>query len=466
MKRNFFLLSFFLLFIGFSAFAGPELGGEISYKRLTKYSYLVKYTHYRDCQGTPLASTIKLNVKSPGCNSGYDVPLNQQSRKLGKPYGAATPPSCPGAATPLYEIVTYSGVVNFSLADAKCRNLVLSVSLTDRTEAENLVANAANTGYYTEALLQLTNTINSSPVFDTLRTQLMYVNLGTDYKFSMAAKDPDGDSLVYSLVAPLQNANSPVTYKTWSTGPGLPPNFIINPNPRPPFSTPFNPQIAQIQGSFYSATAPVFSIRIDWNGPPTVPYPAAPNNGMIWAANPYFVLNRANGDLSFAALSYNPNLQNLPGVNKYLVSILVEEFRKINGVATKIGSVRRETLIQVFDKNPLLDPVLVSNGNINNQRGSNVTTTPEPLQKQLFTAFPNPFSDELNFNLDLTTKAENIVIYDLLGQKVDVISLKTLGLGAQKVKWQNAGKHAAGAYIARLISADKTVQTLKFTKVQ
>jgi hypothetical protein len=95
-----------------------------------------------------------------------------------------------------------------------------------------------------------------------------------------------------------------------------------------------------------------------------------------------------------------------------------------------------------------------------------VTSTPEAFSHASFTAFPNPFSEELIFTLNQTGKAESILIYNLLGQQIDKIQLKTLGLGEQKVQWQNAGKHAAGTYVARLISADKSVQALKFTKLQ
>lgn len=87
--------------------------------------------------------------------------------------------------------------------------------------------------------------------------------------------------------------------------------------------------------------------------------------------------------------------------------------------------------------------------------------------KNGFSVYPNPFSASgLNFNLNLKTKVESIQIFNLLGQKVDEIQLKTLGTGEQKVPWPNAGHYAAGTYVAKLVSADKTVQTLKFTKLQ
>jgi hypothetical protein len=96
----------------------------------------------------------------------------------------------------------------------------------------------------------------------------------------------------------------------------------------------------------------------------------------------------------------------------------------------------------------------------------NVTSISEAFGNASFSAFPNPFSEELHFNLNLNSKAQSIIIYNLLGQKVDEIQLKTLGVGAQKVPWQNAGKYAAGTYVARLVAADKSVQTLKFTKIK
>ncbi|MFC5271866.1 T9SS type A sorting domain-containing protein [Adhaeribacter terreus] len=83
-----------------------------------------------------------------------------------------------------------------------------------------------------------------------------------------------------------------------------------------------------------------------------------------------------------------------------------------------------------------------------------------------FTAYPNPFTSQVNFKFNLNTKAEKIVICNVLGQQVDQISLLKSTTGEQRIQWANAGKHAAGIYIAKLVSTDKTVQTLKFTKVQ
>ncbi len=95
-----------------------------------------------------------------------------------------------------------------------------------------------------------------------------------------------------------------------------------------------------------------------------------------------------------------------------------------------------------------------------------VTGTKDELATEIFSAYPNPFSEELTFRINLKTKAESIVIYNLLGQQVDKISLTNIGVGEQRLQWQNAGKYAAGTYVAKLVSGDKAVQTIKFTKLQ
>ena len=95
-----------------------------------------------------------------------------------------------------------------------------------------------------------------------------------------------------------------------------------------------------------------------------------------------------------------------------------------------------------------------------------VTNTPEAFREETFVAYPNPFSEQLHFKLNLHTKAESLKIYNLLGQQIDEIKLQHSGLGEQHLQWKNAGKYAAGTYVAKLISQDKKVQILKFTKLQ
>lgn len=53
-----------------------------------------------------------------------------------------------------------------------------------------------------------------------------------------------------------------------------------------------------------------------------------------------------------------------------------------------------------------------------------------------FTAFPNPFQDDLNFRVNPTAGAQEIVIYNLQGKVVDSRMLAA-GSGEQEVKLRN-----------------------------
>src|SRR5688572_682446 len=360
MKRLLPLIAFLLLFSGTKTFASHDLGGEISYQQVSPNNYQVTFIHYRDCAGIAASTNPIINLKSPGCNTGRNITLNLVGQKIGRPYGTAIPVNCSATSMPNYQISIYTGMLSFTASEAACSDWVLSWTECCRPSTANLVG---QDNLYTEAKLKLTpGIINNSPAFDTLHAPLMFVNYGDIYNLSMAALDPDGDSLVYSLVAPLSAANTQVTTKPYpnvSQGGG----FIINPNPKPPYSNPFNPQYAQLNGGLpttYSPQFPMPSIMVNWNAAPTisVPDPSSPSGiRMIWAATNVFELSPFNGELKFSPSRYVAGAPYSSGENKYTVAIMVEEYRKVNGVMTKLGSVRRETVINVLGNiatNPLL----------------------------------------------------------------------------------------------------------------
>ncbi|MBK0403986.1 T9SS type A sorting domain-containing protein [Adhaeribacter sp. BT258] len=558
MKKLIPLLAFFFLGTSLVSVASHDLGGEIAYLQTGTDSYQVTYKHYRDCTGAPIPATMDLELKAPGCNSGRTVVLYQDSRKLVNPYGPATTVNCASfAAFSVYEVVTYSGKVTFSSAEFSCSDWRLSVTNASRTPARNAL-NPTVTVLYTEAELKLqAGLVNSSPEFDSINAPVLFVNKYQDHQLSMSARDLDGDSLVYTLVTPLEGHNTMITYDTIGhSGLG---GFMINYNPLPPFNNlppgnpGSNPQVAIFAGGItnYSATYPMDSYHVTWT----------PGQQVVFAA-PYFYLEAADGALKFNTSVYYDSAAYWE--NRYLVSVKVEEFRKINNVIVKVGSVRRETLIQVMDGGanqnpqvtarmannqpiasgteiqlrpgtPLNLQIAASDGNaadavsitsnvsailtgatLTNTTGNASTGTiswtptaadvrdqPYYFQVQLrdnanplrgvhtetfavrvshtggvtgttdalifnanFTAYPNPFTDKISFKFNQQAKAESIMIFNLLGQQVDQITISKTASGTQEIKWETSGKHAAGLYVAKLISEGKTLQTLKFTKVQ
>ena len=81
-----------------------------------------------------------------------------------------------------------------------------------------------------------------------------------------------------------------------------------------------------------------------------------------------------------------------------------------------------------------------------------------------FTAFPNPFFETVSFRTNDVTKAESILIYNLLGQQVDKITIPDSLDSQEKITWEKAHLFASGTYFARLVSKDKSMQMLKFIK--
>ncbi len=123
---------------------------------------------------------------------------------------------------------------------------------------------------------------NSSPQFKEL--PLYGFSVGKQYETDWGATDPDGDSLVYTLIKALEG------------GP----------------------------------TAPSFV---------EIPFPNGYSlNGNIADGNPDFQVNSSTGIITF-----KPTI-----ANNYLVAMKVEEYRSIAGQPTKIGEVRREMQIQTY----------------------------------------------------------------------------------------------------------------------
>ncbi len=334
--------------------------------------------------------------------------------------------------------------------------------------------------------------INVPPQF--INPPVIFANVNQPTSYSIAAKDPDGDSLVYRLRAVSPNA----TY-----APGF---------------TPLNPI----------------------------------------TASPALVLNSRTGVITFTPTAYDATAGPGGTANKYVIGLDIEEYRKGNNGSFKIGTIQRNVLVNVISNsnnspvlgasnngvavapNTIIDvapgtAVMLNFGASDPDAGDYVYPTsnvvsilpnatygitlgqnpnggilhwtptvadvrPEPyffnvtaiddacpypaavthtygirvgyltgigpdtFRPQLFSVFPNPFTQEVNFKITGKNKAETILIYNLLGQQIDKISIRNSGAGQQQITWGNAGKFAKGTYLAKLISEDQTVQTLRFIK--
>jgi len=186
-------------------------GGEITYETLGPGQYQVSLTLYRDCSGIPTLTDYLLEAYSPSCDSTILFPVFQ----TGQPSIITLPcnnalTTCAGGTVPGIEKYVYSGFANlpafcsdweFSFSEC-CRNGAITTLQTPFGEEMHLTS--SHTNNFLGIMANTSVTFSNDPILFLCANQPVFYNHG--------AVDLDGDSLVYSLVNPLSEANVPVVF--------------------------------------------------------------------------------------------------------------------------------------------------------------------------------------------------------------------------------------------------------------
>lgn len=354
-------------------FASHMQGSQITYTSLGPNIYFVKYTKFKGCESVS-TQPVSLSLSAPGCNPGRTISLSLNANTtVGDPFCSAALNACVNGSNN-FEQVDYTGILTFSAAEGNCPDWRLSVTESGPFQTANL--QTASQGYI-ESFVNLQAGIdNNSPVFSAVAPVRQFVCVGQDIQLSFNATDPDCDSLSYQLVAPMSAANTNIPYKPIQ---GVVGGLIQNPSPPAPYCNncnPPNPQLAQIPGHTgnYLPTYPMPSYIIDWSKlNPTTGIPYQFVTGQL-----LFNLNPTTGQLNFHPSRFVPNSNN---ENQYLVTVEVSEWRKLmpgSNVATKVGTVRREVIIIVYDcagnEYPAISSILANGRSI--QPGDVITLRP------------------------------------------------------------------------------------------
>lgn len=313
------------------AHASHLLGGDMTYVSLGNNQYRVKFRLYRDCSGiTP--SSFVLECRSGGCSAASSVTasfVQQGAVEAGNPFCAAVSGGpCQGpAGLPNYDVYNYLATVTLPPGQ-----WILSTNQNARPSLANVVGG----DLYVEATLDNRNqgttaVANNSPQFDPQDIPIQYVCWKQRTTITYSATEPDGDSLVFTLAAPLQACGTPATYNAF---PGSAPVLRVIPGSNPPcfFSFP------GIPGGTYSPTNPI-QLGLDTVG--TCPT----KTGVARTFN----FNQQQRTITFTPGIYNAAAGAAGGANKYQIAVLITEYRRINGVRRVIGTVRREANLIVID---------------------------------------------------------------------------------------------------------------------
>ena len=326
------LLLLLLLTGGQAARATHIQGGQISYRCLGPGTpgtdlYEVTVTFFRDCTGQALPPSLDLTAQRGGCG-GASVSASLRPVGLptvGTPYcGAvqATAQCTPTSPQPLYQYQSFQGLINLAPAP----EWVLGVESCCRPNTANLVGQQA---FRFEARLYSqfvpagggagTTMRNNSPQFSPLDLPVPFVALNQQKSISFAASETDGDSLVYSLEAPLLTCGANNTYKvtpgTCAPSPAVPGCTFTCPGTGP--------------GRPYSAAVPI-----------AVGYTNTACAGGAYTLRPNLTFVPQTGLLTFTPNRYLATTP-ITGDNKYVVVCKISEYRRVAGSPTRVLEIGR-----------------------------------------------------------------------------------------------------------------------------
>lgn len=198
-----------MMMIHQTANASHMLGAEMSYKHVDGQKYQVQYTLYRDCSGISAPSNLNLKISTDYCNyiSFHSLELMANSGFELNGICPSMKSNCQGGNFTGVQVWKYSAEINLPFA---CSDWIFSVTDCCRNEAISNIDDPSSSAIYMEAFLDNTQGKNSLGEFT--NSQQTYLTLGQSQKMDASVFDPDGDSLVYTLITPKTASNKNVNY--------------------------------------------------------------------------------------------------------------------------------------------------------------------------------------------------------------------------------------------------------------
>lgn len=203
-----------MTFLGFEAQASHLAGAELSYTCLGNNRYQVTLKLYQDCNGINLPNSINLGITGSGTCSGF---LPSVLVTLGSTVEVPTvcesqmsQTNCNSGSFPGFKELTYTGVLDLSIYPTGCTWTLSYSNCCRNGSITNLSSPSSQSLYIETALLDGSITCNSSPSFANMPIFMTCDSI--NYNLSNSVIEADGDSIVYSLAAPLSSAGSPSSY--------------------------------------------------------------------------------------------------------------------------------------------------------------------------------------------------------------------------------------------------------------
>ncbi len=205
-----------------SSKASHAMGADLTYTCLGGSTYEIRLTLYRDCVGISMPSEVSVDVSSLSCGMDFGLSLLPDTLFTGLDtfmFGEEISPicipwlelygsTCGTGVAPGVEVYSYSRIINMPMP---CPDWKISYFLCCRNEAiDNLLFPGSQRLYVEANIDAIAGGCNSSVKFTQL--PVTYICNNQPFSFNHGAIDPEGDSLVYTLINPLTTMASPISF--------------------------------------------------------------------------------------------------------------------------------------------------------------------------------------------------------------------------------------------------------------
>lgn len=191
--------------------ATHSMGANLTYECIGPGQYRVTLDFFRDCDGITPFTSYSVSYSSATCGVSASFTVNQVGSAVDiTPICPSQQSSCGGGGGAFgIEQWTYQGIL--SIPPGCGNDWVLGWSECCRNNAITTLVSPGGQNIFVSAQLDNTQTpCNNSPVFGNPPTPVVCINQPVNY--SHGVTDPDGDSLVFSLVNCAQSASTTVNY--------------------------------------------------------------------------------------------------------------------------------------------------------------------------------------------------------------------------------------------------------------
>ncbi|EJF53070.1 hypothetical protein SapgrDRAFT_1353 [Saprospira grandis DSM 2844] len=184
------------------------MGADLAWECVGPNQYLFRLNLYRDCNGVNLGTTARITINGCGLNSSYTLNRVTGYPQDITPLCPSEPTACSGNGAYGVESFLYERVITLP---AGCTDYRISYQLCCRNRAITTLTNGGGESLYIEAHMDNTlSPCDNSPQFLNIPTAFLCRNQPVFYNHG--GYDPDGDSLVYSLIDCEEARNNPVEY--------------------------------------------------------------------------------------------------------------------------------------------------------------------------------------------------------------------------------------------------------------